>query len=305
MKPILSIITPVFNEIESLPILINRLNGLMSSLPIDWELIIVDDGSSDETWALISNYKRNFCNIHAIKFSRNFGKDLAILAGLRRSKGDAAIVIDGDLQHPLELIPNMIEIWLKNSYLVVEACNYEGQNKGFILRNLSRLYYFLFKLLSGIDIYCSTDFKLIDRRVIEFIISSNENRFFFKGIVAWAGFSSYKIAFNPVNRMHGKSKWSFLDLLKHAFFTITSFSSRPLWIVTFFAISFLSLGLILSLKIIVSYIGGTYQPGILTLYVLFLIMGGLILTALSLIAVYIDRIFYQSKNRPLFIIEDD
>ena len=298
----ISIVCPVHNEVEMLPRFIEALSSLLSTSNIKWELIFVDDGSTDDTWTIISRISQSTTNIRGIKLSRNFGKDAAILAGLRNVDSHSAIVIDGDLQHPPALILEMVEIWQKKKYLVIECINISGANKNFLHNLGSNIYYFVFKLLSGFSIRGSTDFKLIDRVVIDYVIKLNEYRFFFKGAIAWAGFKSYQLSFVPDHRIMGTSKWRPQKLMTYAFYTATSFSTRLLLLIWFFSIIFLSFGLILGIRIIASFISGTYLPGILTIYVIELFSGGFILLSLSLIATYLDRIFHQSKARPIYLI---
>jgi dolichol-phosphate mannosyltransferase len=303
MSKKISLVVPMFCETDNIANITDSVQSIFSNLTLEHEFIFIDDGSTDTTWQKIITLKKSIPNLKALRFSRNFGKESAIAAGLEYVDGDAAIVMDADMQHPPQLIPEMIRAWEKG-YLVVEATKQVRQQENLLNRLLSNLYYLMFRILTGIDIRNASDFKLLDRVVIEEWKKIKERQLFFRGCVSWLGFESHHISYVPAKRHSGDSKWSFMKLFQLAITSITSFSAKPLFLIWIFATIFFILSIALTVKIIYLLIQNETVPGFFTIYFLQLISGSLILFSLGLIATYLQQIYSETKNRPRYIISE-
>ena len=205
----ISIIIPVYNEEKQIEETVGIILQILSGNGIECEFILVDDGSADGTWETISRLARNYSCVSAIKLSRNFGKEAAICAGLERARGDACLIIDSDLQHPPSLIPEMVKLWRTEGYDVVEGVKASRGKESFVTRIGASLFYKLLKLLSGYDLENTSDFKLLDRRVVEAWKRLGERNTFFRGMSTWVGFKRVSVPFEVSERKTGKSGWSF------------------------------------------------------------------------------------------------
>jgi glycosyltransferase involved in cell wall biosynthesis len=302
---LISLIVPIHNEQAGLEHFWQALADATAACDCAFELIMVDDGSVDDSWQLICGFiQSRHYPMHgmALRLSRNFGKEAAILAGLRQASGNAAIVIDADLQHPPELIPRMVELWNGGDTPIVEGVKQKRQQESFMKRLGAAFYYRIFKLSSGLDMHGASDFKLLDRRVIDHYINLPEADRYFRGLTAWMGFASAGIAFEPPNRETGVSAWGPRQLLDLARTSIIGFSSLPLRIVTWLGV----LGLIFSLALTVQTLWykwmGFAEEGFPTVILLILGMGSMILFSLGLIGEYIAEIYREVKKRPAYII---
>ncbi len=307
----ISVVIPFYNEEKQIPDTLEVLLPVLNSLKYDYELILIDDGSSDETWQKIneaSNYSRpgspeNYCGeIRAFGFSRNFGKESAMSAGLNKSLGDAVIMMDGDLQHPPELIPEMISIWEKGNVDVVEGFKTNRKNDSIAQRLNAFLFYKIFAKSSGYDLMNASDFKLLDKKVVNEWRRLGEHDTFFRALSVWLGFRREKIYFEVPPRKKGSGKWPALRLAKLSINAITSFSELPLYLTSISGMVFLFVSLILGIQTFVRWLTGTAATGFTTVILLQLAIGGLILLSLGLIGIYIARIFTEVKGRPRYII---
>ncbi|MEW8086080.1 MAG: glycosyltransferase family 2 protein [Candidatus Thiodiazotropha endolucinida] len=304
---LISLIVPIHNEQDGLARFWQAVSTTLEQSGYAFEVVMVDDGSTDESWQLISELTsagQSSIDVTAIRLSRNFGKEAAILAGLRRAGGSAAIVIDADLQHPPKLIPSMLDIWDKGKTPIVEGVKRKRQHESTLKRVGATLYYRIFKLSSGLDMQGASDFKLLDRSVIDHYINLPETTRYFRGLTAWMGFDSAAIEFEPPNREVGMSGWSIRNLLALARTTIISFSSLPLRIVTWLGV----IGLIFSLGLTIQTLWykwmGYAEEGFPTVILLILGMGSMILFGLGLIGEYIGEIYREVKRRPSYIVSD-
>ena len=214
------------NEEKNIPYIVENLRSTVSYRPL--EIILVDDGSRDTSWEVIKRLKPPAeTRIKGIRFTRNFGKEATILAGLREAKGEAVVIMDADGQHPPQYIPTMIK-WWKKGYELVEMVKAEKQKESTPKRLGARLFYWLFYRFTGLDFYNSSDFKLLSRRVVDLYLHLPEKQRFFRGLMAWLGLPSKKIFFSPPDRKHGRSSWNFFRLLNLSWYSIISFSIWPL-----------------------------------------------------------------------------
>jgi len=304
----LSLVIPVFNEeaivvntIETIIEEIEKIEDLQS-----FELIIVDDGSSDSTWELLT---QRLCpahgEIHAIKLSRNFGKESALCAGLEHADARAVVVMDADLQHPPELIGEMYRIWHSEPVDIVEAIKRSRGDESFLSKVAANGFYSVFSKLSGINLENASDFKLMDRRVVDAWKELPERNIFFRGMSAWIGFSRRQIEFDVVERADSVSKWSTLGLIRLALTGIAAYSSAPLHLITMGGVVFIIFFFFMSMLTLYQYSIGEAISGFSTVILLLLIIGGAVLVSLGIIGEYLARIYDEVKARPRYLISDD
>ena len=300
----LSIIIPAYNEEENISNTASVISGIMEENGIDYELIFVDDGSKDRTWELIDRLSRENGSVRGLKFSRNFGKEGAIFAGLKQCLGDCAVVIDCDLQHPPLLMVEMYNLW-KQGYQVVEAVKASRGKEGFVYRCFAKCFYGLMKSSSEIDMNGASDYKLMDRQVVDALNELPERITFFRALSSWVGFRTAKVEFNVAPRNAGKSKWSFRKLFRFAMSNLTSFTNVPMQIVTVTGFLFFIAAIVIGVQTLVNFFTGNALEGFSTVILLILLTGSLIMIALGIIGYYISKIYEEIKRRPRYIISYD
>jgi dolichol-phosphate mannosyltransferase len=297
-----SIVIPVFSEESHIVNSIHVIDNLLKANHIKHNFIIVDDGSRDNTWKLLETMAYENHSITAIRLSRNFGKEAAICAGLLYAGGDYTVVMDSDLQHPPELIPLMVKLWREEGYDVVEGIkNTRGKEKT-LYRIGARLFYQFIYLTSTIDLSNSSDFKLLDKKVILAWKQMPERTTFFRGMSAWVGFSRKQIGFDVKARVNGKSKWSFLRLAKLAVNAITSYTTAPLHFITLLGFVLFILFFIIGIHTIYMKITGQALDGFTTIILLQLIIGSSVMLSLGIIGIYITKIYQEVKARPRYLV---
>ena len=297
----LSIIVPAYNEEENIEKTASAISGIMEENDIPYELLFVDDGSGDRTFELIEGLSEENPSIRGLSFSRNFGQEGTIFAGLRHCRGDCAAVIDCDLQHPPELMVKMYELW-RQGYKVVEAVKSSRGKESFLYKFFAKCFYGLMEGSSGIKIKGASDHKLMDRQVIDALNELPERITFYRALSSWVGFKTARLEFDVAPRNAGTTKWSFKKLFKFALANLTSFTSAPLHIVTAAGILSLIAALVLGVIQIVRACAGTPQNGILPVL---LLTGGVIMLALGIIGYYISKIYEEIKDRPRYIVAHD
>jgi len=300
----LSVVIPVYNEEKQIEKTIAEVKGVLAGIPGDYEIIIIDDGSADNTWEILKELADKNPEIRAYRFSRNFGKEAALMAGLSKAKGDACITMDADLQHPPGLIPEMVSLW-KQGYEVVEAVKKGRGRENPLSRVSASLFYRIMYRLSGYNLENASDFKLMDRKVVREIAGMPERETFFRGLAAWVGYRRKEVYFSVPERETGKSGWSKLKLFRLAITAFTSFSSLPLQFVTFIGIIFLIGSFILGIQTLVMKIKGWAIGGFTTVILLLLIIGSCLMISLGMIGIYIARIYNEVKARPRYIISEE
>ncbi len=297
----LSLLIPFYNEEQQIPLTLAAVRPIMESTGYDFELILVDDGSRDRTWAVIEEASRQDSRIFGIHFSRNFGKEAAICAALEAATGDAVILMDGDLQHPPQHIPEMVRLW-ESGYEVVEGVKVTRGRESLASRLNAKVFYGLFRRFSGYDLRNASDFKLLDRRVVAEWRRLGEHDTFFRGLSAWLGFKRTTFAFDVAARQVGSSRWSLFKLISLSVNAITSFSAVPLQFISILGVLSLIGSFILAVQTLVNWFRGTAASGFTTVILLQLLIGGSIMLSLGLIGIYIARIFTEVKGRPRYII---
>ncbi len=301
-RPILSVVMPCFNEGSHLAGSLATLAGVLDGLGLEYELVLVDDGSSDDTWAVMQRAAAQRAHVRAFRLSRRFGKELALAAGLEHARGAAVIVMDADLQHPPSLIPEMVRAWREEHYDVVEAVKTKRAAEPLLARWGARVFYPLFRRLSGFDLEGASDFKLIDRRVLEAWARMGERNVFFRGMSAWLGFRRKALPFEVAPRAGGSSGWSPLRLVRLGLTGVTAFSSAPIHVITAMGCLFLVFAVLLGLHTLYNKIFGGAETGFTTVIVLVLMVGSLILIGLGVIGLYVARIYEEVKGRPRYVV---
>lgn len=298
-----AVIIPVMNEEKQIPKTLEVIDSIIKKVVSNYKFIIVDDGSTDSTWEVISRLSFSY-SIEALRFSRNFGKESAISAGIESFNGDACIVMDADLQHPPELIPEMLRLWYEEGYEVVHCVKSSRGKESSIHKICCNTFYKVMNKLSGIDMQNASDYKLLDSKVVESYKLFKENKIFFRGISKWVGYKNISIPFEVAPRTIGTSKWTFSKLTNLALNAITSFSSIPLQIVTFLGALLFIGSLILSIQTLYNKISGKAVSGFTTTILLLLIIGSTIMVSLGIIGTYIAKIYEEIKARPRYIVAE-
>ncbi|MGI9479964.1 MAG: glycosyltransferase family 2 protein [Hyphomicrobiaceae bacterium] len=303
---LVSILIPILNEEHSLPELGRRLPLVLDRLGVEWRVLFVDDGSQDGTLEAIRKLNAQDHRFTAISFSRNFGKEIAVAAGLRHVTGDACIIMDADLQHPPEVLTSFVERW-REGYDIVYGKRVDRHTDGPAYRFLAKVYYRVFNFLVDSDIPKNAgDFRLLSRRAIDAMNTLQERARFNKGLYSWIGFKSIAVPFSVAERRHGNSKWSLRRLLSYAIDGVTSFSTIPLrvWSLLGLAISLMAM-IYSALFLANTLIFGADIPGFPTLIISVMFFSGAQLISLGIMGEYLGRVYDEVKARPLYIIADE
>jgi len=302
---LITIIAPIFNEIENLPVLYERISEVMEKSGNSWELLLIDDGSTDGSTDEIREMSKKDKRIKPIIFARNFGHQIAVTAGLDYSKGDAVVIIDSDLQDPPEVILELIEKW-RDGYEVVYAVRAEREGETFFKKITASIFYRLIFKITDVKIPLDTgDFRLMDRKVVEVMNSMREHHRFLRGMSAWVGFKQIGVPYKRAARLTGETKYPFKKMLKLALTAITGFSYVPLQIATY--IGFISAGVSLvaiPIVILLRILGSQQFIGQASTLIAVLFLGGVQLISLGILGEYIGRIYDEVKGRPLYIVSE-
>lgn len=300
---LLSIVVPAHNEAAGIAHAIDVIAGTLSSCDMKLEIIVVDDGSRDETFERVRDRSIADSRVKGLRFTRNFGKEAALLAGLRVASGEAVVTIDSDLQHPPALIPKMIEEWRKGA-MVVDAVKRRRENDGILTRLRAGLFNALLSRLGGINMGNSSDFKLLDRVVVDAIARElPERQRFYRGLADWVGYRHASIPFDVEARAEGEGKWSLWKLMQLATTAIVSFTSAPLQIVTILGILTLLLGVLVGTDALISWLEGRAVSGFATTIITLLVVGSFIMISLGIIGEYLAKIYDEIKARPTYLVE--
>lgn len=300
----LSLVVPILNETDNIPEFLNRCTPIINTLTPEWEILFIDDGSKDGSFELIKKEHNKDKRIKIISFSRNFGKEIALSAGLEHATGDVVVPIDVDLQDPPELIPKMIEYW-KKGYKVILPVRESRKEDSLLKRLTAHCFYKLIRIIASIDIPSNVgDFRLMDREVVNVIKNLPERSRFMKGLLAWPGFKTKEIYFKREHRHHGKSRLTYWKLWRLAWDGIFSFSAFPLviWIYIGSIISILAFAYA-SFILVKTLLYGIDWPGYASIMVTVLFLGGIQLISLGVIGQYLNKVFKETKQRPLYVIE--
>ncbi len=306
MKKTVTIISPAYNEQDSIVNFLSGIDKVAVQLEnqFDIHVAVLNDGSSDSTSATANNYCAQYFDFTICNFTRNFGKEAAIVAGIERYRSDAYIIMDTDLQHPPELIPEMLALW-QQGYKVIESVKTHRGKESLVYKLFSKLFYKSLHTLSSLQLENHSDFKLLDNEVAEVIRQLPERHRFFRGIVEWLGYPSKKIPFQVPNRKNDSSSWSIWQLTKYSINNLSSFTSAPLHLVTLIGVLMLTVSSVLGSIALYQWAVGVAVTGFTTVILLLLFIGSVLMVSLGLIGLYLSRIYDEIKARPLYLIKDE
>ena len=276
---------------------------LMENEDISYELVFVNDGSKDQTWERIKEASKKNSNIKGICFSRNFGKEGAVFAGLANASGDCVAVMDCDLQHPPETLITMYRLW-EQGYHVIEGVKASRGREGFLHKFFAKTFYKIISNATGVDMSRASDFKLLDRAAVDEFLKLPERNVFFRALSSWVGFKTTYVEFHVQEREAGESKWSMKSLFKYAINNITSFSAVPMQVVTFCGVIFFVFAIVLAVQSLYLYFSGRAVAGFTTVILLLLIIGSILMFSLGVIGYYLSKIYEEVKMRPRYIISE-
>lgn len=302
MSKLISIVIPAYNEAENIPVIIQEINSVFASLNYRHEIIFVDDGSSDGSLEVIKKEASSKPGVYFLEFSRNFGHQLAVKAGMDSALGDCVISMDADLQHPPEVLVEMLKKW-EEGYEVVYTIRKEDKSLPRRKRSTSNLFYKSLNSLSDIELEPgSADFRLLDQKVVSVFRNFYESEPFLRGLVKWLGFKQYALRYEPSKRHAGESKYTSKKMLRLAMHGITSFSVKPLYTAIYLGFAFSLISILYLPYVIYAFYTGTGVPGWASVLMSIVFFGGIQLIILGIIGIYIGKMFMQSKNRPNYII---
>ena len=303
-KPTLSIVIPLCNEEGNVALLLERLRDALQTLGIPYEVILVDDGSRDATWSLVSEAVAKDERLKGLSLSRNFGHQNAIFAGFYHSSGEAVVTMDGDLQHPPSLVPRLFEAWREGSK-VVETRRIESEDASLTKRMTSRWFYRIFSLLSGLPIAKGTsDFRLVDRKIVDTILQMRDAELFLRGITHWVGFQKTTITYKAERRHAGETKYGLLRMVRFAVASLFSFSTVPLRLGIWLGLITSGLAFLELIYILVNYFRGNAIPGWASTLTIISFMFGVLFIVVGIIGAYLGSLMEIMKNRPRFIVQD-
>lgn len=299
----LTVVIPAYNEEPMIQKTGNVISQIMNEAEIPYELLFVNDGSKDGTWREIQSLaKANEC-VKGIRFSRNFGKEPAIFAGLAEAQGDCAVIIDCDLQQPPEKIVEMYRLW-EEGYEVVEGVKSSRGKESVMHRTAANCFYQFMSGATGINMANASDFKLLDRKVIDALILIPEKNAFFRALSSWVGFKTAKVEYDVRERQAGETKWSTVSLIKYALINISSFTTAPMQIVTLLGVITFFMSLVLSVCTLYQKIKGVALGGFTTVIIMTGFIGSIIMISLGIIGYYIAKIYEEIKGHPKYIIAE-
>lgn len=301
----LSVVIPAYNEQVNAPACASALLSLLEKHAVDFELIFVNDGSTDRTWQRLTQLSASDERIKAINLSRNFGKEAAIFAGLENASGDACAIMDCDLQHPPETLLEMYRLWQNNGDIdIVEARKRDRGKENPLYRLSANVFYKAITALSGLDMRDASDFKLLDRRAVDALLEMPERLTFFRAMSSWVGFKTETVYFDVGERKAGESKFTARVSFKYAVNSITSFSSAPMQLVTIAGVITFVIAVIFGINTLFNKLTGNSEAGFPTVILLQLITSSIIMFSLGIIGYYLSKIYEELKMRPRYIISD-
>lgn len=298
---VLSVVLPAYNEELMIAKTCRVLRDVLGEAGISYELVLVDDGSKDSTWKEIQKAGEKDACILGVHFSRNFGKEAAIFAGLAHARGDVVAVMDCDLQHPPETLKEMYRLW-REGYQVIEGVKKSRGKESILHKECAGFFYGIMSKATGVNMRNTSDFKMMDRQVVESILSMPERNMFFRATSSWVGYRTAFVEFEVQEREAGQSKWSSWSLIKYAFTNIVAFTTLPLQFVTVGGVICFLLSLLLIIYSLIQYFTGHAVEGYTTIVMVMLLLGSAVMVSLGIIGYYIAKIYEEVKRRPRYII---
>ena len=299
----ISVVAPIFNEGAGVDRFVDRLTEVLTAAGLTYELVLVDDGSTDDSWDRVAARALLDEHVRGLKLSRNFGKESAVLAGLENAAGDAVVVIDSDLQHPPDAIPEMVRRWREGAH-VVEAVKRNRTGQGLVGRVGGRVFNKAITGLTRVDLVDATDFRLLGRPALEALLRLPEHSSFFRGTSSWIGFRRSTIEVDIDQRAGGRSRWTVGSLFRLAVNGLTSFTSAPLHLVTMVGLAFAAFAVLLGAQTLIRWLGGDSVAGFPTVILLLLVMGTFLLLGLGVIGEYLARIHEEVRGRPRYLVQE-
>jgi glycosyltransferase involved in cell wall biosynthesis len=301
--PLLSVVAPVYNEGAGVGRFVRRMAEVLEHAGIRYELVLVDDGSADDSWQRVAEQSLLDDRVRGVQLSRNFGKEQAVLAGLEHAAGDVVVVIDSDLQHPPAAIPAMLRCWRDGAH-VVEAVKRNRTGQSLANKVAARVFNATFTRLTTVDLVNATDFRLLSRTAVDALLSLPEHASFFRGTSSWIGFRRAVVEVDIDHREGGRSRWTMRSLFRLAVNGLTSFTSAPLHLVTLGGLAFAGFSLLLGVQTLVRWMRGGSVAGFPTVILILLVMGTFILLGLGIIGEYLARIHEEVRARPRYLVQE-
>ncbi len=298
----LSVVIPVYQEESHIKSSIGVIKEVLISNSIPYEFVLIDDGSKDNSWKEMKSLSEEDKQIVSLRLSRNFGKESALCAGLEYATGEMILVMDSDLQHPPSLIPEMVKAWREEGYDVVEGIKSSRGKENAIYKLCAKIFYFIIYKTADINLGKASDYKLMDKRVVEAWKEMPERAIFFRGMSAWLGFDRKQICFDVAERVNGETKWSVIRLVRLAVNAITSYTSVPLHCITVLGIIMFIGAIVLGIQTLYMKFSGKATSGFTTVILLQLIIGSSIMISLGMIGIYLTKIYKEVKGRPRYLI---
>ncbi|MDR1685598.1 MAG: glycosyltransferase family 2 protein [Desulfovibrio sp.] len=302
--PVLSVVSPVYCEGAQIGVFLDAVEAVLRSVALSYEIVLVDDGSTDDSWERMKEESARRPCLHCLRLSRNFGKEAALAAGLEAARGEAVITLDCDLQHPPELIPEMTRIWSADEADIVEARKEKRQRESRLDSLFAALFYRMFRLLTSLDLEGAGDFKLLDRDVVEAWKSMPERKLFYRGMTSWLGFRRRELFFVPAERRSGAGKWSFFKKIRLALDSLTAFSAKPITLIWLLGLFFFGFSLVVGSEALWMHFSGRAMTGFTSVILLILVTGASVLAAICILSVYIRQNFHEIKGRPRYLISE-
>lgn len=304
MEKLITIVVPAYNEANNLLPLYDQIGHVLSTSIYKWEIIFVNDGSSDHTLQILKEIATKYSNCKYISFSKNFGKDNALKAGIDHAKGDAVITMDADLQHPPSLILELIKKWEEGNEIVYAFRKGANPHSNFFSRMYSSIFWKILKFLSGMKLEEGiSDYRILDKIVVDEIKKMDEYELFLRGMIKWVGFNQLGIEYVPDERFTGESTYSRKALLNLAIHGITSFSVKPLYMAIYLGFTFSFMSVIYIPYVLYSLYMHSDVPGWSSTIMTIVFLGGIQLIMIGVIGIYVGKLFMQTKNRPNYIIQ--
>ena len=301
----LSVIVPAYNEAQGIAAFLDVLFGVLRGCCVRFDVWVVDDGSRDDTWQRLRCARERYPELRGLRFTRNFGKEAALLAGLRQARGEAVVVMDSDGQHPPTLLPQMLDAWRAGEAQIIAAQKAARPTDSRIGRVNAHLFNWLMRLMTGLDLSAASDYRLLDRRVVDALLAFPERVRFFRGMTVWTGFTTKHLAFDVAPRIAGTSRWSTRQLTKLAINAITAYSAKPLSLVFRLGLVGMLAAFVLFLQAVYSWAVGIAVSGWTSVTVVMLFFGSANLLGIGVLGAYLAQIFDEIKARPEYLIKEE
>jgi glycosyltransferase involved in cell wall biosynthesis len=301
----LSVIVPAFNEAQGIAAFLERLFGVLRGCCERFDVWVVDDGSRDDTWQCLRSARERYSELRGLRFIRNFGKEAALLAGLRQATGAAVVVMDSDGQHPPSLLPQMLDAWRAGEAQIIAARKASRPTDSRIERVNAHLFNSLMRIMTGLDLAGASDYRLLDRRVVDALLAFPERVRFFRGMTVWTGYTTKHLAFEVAPRIAGTSRWSTRQLTKLAINSITAYSAKPLSLVFRLGLIGMFAAFVLFLQAVYSWTVGIAVSGWTSVTVVMLFFGSANLLGIGVLGAYLAQLFDEIKARPEYLIKQE